>query len=230
MTPEIVTRSFSNDQRVFDSVFFENYYGIKGDKEKPKVVVDIGAHAGYFAFTALSLGAKRVYCFEPYIDSLAILLKNCYTPNFVGRITPYQIGVYTSPILGRFSPPQLVDGIYFDLASVGLAADNDSDYYACPCTTLSTLLEVHCFNEKIDILKINIGYAEKEILLGANAILQNNVSAICGEVSCNEAEFHEFKKAMGLRGFINCISKPMDQKGRIVFQMSQCPLSDNFTQ
>lgn len=229
MTPEIVTRSFSNDQLVFDKVFFENLYGLKGDKDNHRVVVDIGAHAGFFSFTALSLGAKKVYCFEPFIDNFNILLKNCYNHSFIGRVTPYQLGVYTSPILGKFESPKLVDGVFFDLSSIGLATQSDT-HYPCPCVTLSSLLEFQCFNEKIDVLKINIGYAEKEILLGASTILQNNVNAICGEVFCSDAEFMTFKKDMGLRGFINCVSKPVDQNGRVVFQMSQSPLSDNFIQ
>lgn len=229
MTPEIVTRSFSNDQFVFDKVFFENHYGLKGDKDKQRVIVDIGAHAGFFTFTALSLGARKVYCFEPYIDNFNVLLKNCYNHSFIGRVTPYQLGIYTSTFTGKFGAPNLVDGVYFDLAGIGLITQPDATFYPCPCATLNALLEIQCFNEKIDVLKINIGYAEKEILLGSN-LLATNVAAVCGEVSCNDAEFLEFKKNMGLKGFINCVSKPVDANGRVTFQMSQCPLADNFIQ
>jgi FkbM family methyltransferase len=230
MTPEIIIRSFSNDQAVFDNVFFDNYYGIKGDKEHAKIVCDIGSHAGYFAFTALSLGVKKVYCFEPYIDSFSVLLKNCYNHTYLGRVTPYQLGVYPSSIVGKFSPPQLIDGLYFDLANVGLAADNKENHYPCQCVTLDSILKDFCFGESIDILKINIGYAEKEILLGASVALQNNVKSICGEVTCDELEFMEFKKALGLRGFINCVSSPSRTQGRVLFRISQIPLSNNFTE
>lgn len=132
--------------------------------------------------------------------------------------------------MGRFSAPNFVDNIYFDLASIGLTQPNAENYYSCPCVNLPTLLKENCFNEKIDVLKINIGYAEKEILLGAGPILKENVNSICGEVTCNDNEFLEFKKSMGLQGFIYCVSKPVDVNGRVTFQMSQSDLADNFIQ
>jgi len=231
MTPEITTRSFSNDQLTFDKVFFDNLYNLKSGKEKDskelkKVFVDIGAHAGFFAFSALVLGAKKVYCFEPYIDNFNVLLKNCYTHSFVGRVTPYQLGVYTQPMIGKFSAPELIDGLYFDLAGIGLSI-SDGSYYPCQCVTLDTILREYCFDEQVDVLKINIGYAEKEILLGSE-ILPKNVNSVCGEVSCSDSEFAEFKKSMGIKGFINCYSTPLNDKGRIQFWMSKTNLSDNF--
>src|SRR5882724_1087720 len=194
MTPEIVTRSFSNDQAVFDSVFFNNRYQIKGNKEKGqgKVFADIGAHAGFFSFLALTLGARKVYAFEPYIDNFNILLKNCYTPNFVGRFTPYQLGINIEGSLGRFGAPQLVDNIYFDLSSVGFSINNESTY-PCRCETLDNLLTENCFDENIDVLKINIGYAEREILLGSSK-LPEKVNSICGEIAANDLQLFEFKK------------------------------------
>ena len=78
MTPEITTRSFTNDQAIFEKVFFDNIYKLKGEKDSNKIFVDIGAHAGFFAFAALSLGARKVYCFEPFVDSYKVLLENCY--------------------------------------------------------------------------------------------------------------------------------------------------------
>ncbi len=122
MTPKLVTRSFSNDQFYMDSVFFQNYYKFKGEKNSKRVVVDIGAHIGSFTFTALLLGCSKVYAFEPFIDNFSLLLENTYNNHFVGRVTPHQVGVYTEKTLGLFSTPEFINDIYFDFANVGLVS------------------------------------------------------------------------------------------------------------
>lgn len=228
MTPEIITRSFTNDQSVFSKIFFDNLYKIKGEKDSDKIFLDIGAHAGYFAFTALSLGARKVYCIEPFVDSFKILLENCYNYYFVGRITPYQVGVYTEQLIGKFSIPKLIDNVYFDMESIGLAEnENEEDFYPCQCVTLDEVLKFYCYNEKIDVLKINIGYAEKEILLSSK-LLSENVDSICGQVSLNKDEFLNFKKEMAIRGFVNVFSNEISDT-RSIFWISKKPLSENFT-
>lgn len=227
MTPEIITRSFSNDQYVFDNVFFNNFYKIKGEKDSGKVFLDIGAHAGYFSFGALTLGARKVYAFEPFIDSFNILLKNCYNPHFIGKFTPYQIGVYTQKMIGKLSIPKLMDGIYFDMNDISIVIDEEKeDYYPASLTTLDEILKEYCYSEKIDVLKINIGYAEREILLSSN-LLSSNVESVCGEFTLDETELDEFKKQFGIKGFVNCFSRE-DKEGRVAFWMSKKNLSENF--
>lgn len=229
MTPEIITRSFSSDNKVFDEVFFSNKYNLKGHKETHPIVVDIGSHAGYFAFTALTLGARKLYCFEPSLDNFSTLLKNVYTPNFAGKVTPYQLGIYTRSILGEFAPPQLVDGVYFDHANIGLSTTKDANYYPCQCQTLDIILQNYCFNEQIDILKINTNFTEREVLLASES-LKTNVSAIVGEISTTDEQLLEFKRDMGIKGFINFKSTPPDNKGRILFWASKKSLSENFVE
>jgi len=232
MTPEIITRSFTNDQAIFDEVFFGNKYQIKGNKDKAdggRVIVDIGAHAGFFSFLAISLGARKIYSFEPYIDNFNIMLKNCYNPNFIGRVTPFQVGISPNEnsFIGKFDAPALIDSIYFDLAAIGLSVKNDDRFYPCRCEPLDILLVDYCFDSKVDILKIDIGYSEREILL-TSKLLTRNVRAVCGEITANEVQLFEFKKDMGIRGFINFFSTPPDINDRIVFRMSQDALSVNF--
>ena len=50
---------------------------------------------------------------------------------------------------------------------------------------MDEILSEYCYGEKIDILKINIGYAEKEILLSSK-LLEENVESICAEISLDE--------------------------------------------
>lgn len=226
MTPEIVTRSFSNDQSVFDNIFFNNAFKIKGQKDSGHIFLDLGAHAGYFSFSALTLGAEKVYAFEPFLDNFYTLLKNCYNLHFAGRFTPYQLGIYTERRVGKFTIPRLVDGIYFDTASIGLCINDEEDYYSSFCVTLDDILNNYCYNEKINVLKINIGYAEKEILLNSKKLIEN-VDAICGEISLDEQEFIKFKKDIGAQSFVNCFSSP-EKDGRIKFWVSKSELSKYF--
>ena len=228
MTPKLVTRSFSNDQFYVDSVFFQNYYKFKGEKNSNRVVVDIGAHIGAFSFTALLLGAKKIYSFEPFIDNFAILLQNTYNHHFVGRITPYQVGVnHDKDQLGLFSTPEWINEIYFDFGSVGLVSDPAQNHYPCYLVNLDTLLKNYCYDEKINILKINIGYFEKEVLLNST-LLAKNVDSICGEVEVDEHTLIDFKKQLGIKGFMNFYSKPPNAMGRTLFWASKPPLKENF--
>ena len=228
MTPQITTRSFSNDNYFVDNVFFNNYYKFKGEKNSKRVVVDIGAHIGCFTFTALLLGCAKVYAFEPFIDNFALLLQNTYNNHFVGRITPYQVGIdYKEDKLGLFATPEWVNDIYFDFGAVGIISDKSKNHYPCYLINLDTLLEFYCYNETIDVLKINIGYFEQEVLLRSE-LLSKNVNSICGEAELDDTALLDFKKQLGIKGFMNFYSKPPNAMGRTLFWASKPPLKDNF--
>ena len=79
----------------------------------------------------------------------------------------------------------------------------------------------------IDVLKINIGYFEHEVLLRSE-LLPKNVNSICGEVELDEAALLDFKKQLGIKGFMNFYSKPPNEVGRTQFWASKLPLSQNF--
>jgi FkbM family methyltransferase len=227
MTPEIVQRSFSNDDQIFRETFFDNQYKLKGHKEHGPIIANIGAGPGFFDFTALTLGAGKIYSFEPHVDNFNILLKNCYNAHFAGRVTPYLAGVYVNEIIGKFSRPNLIDNIFFDFDNIGLCTKLEEDFYPCKCFTLDTILENYCFNEHIDILKLVIGYAEKEILLGSTK-LSENVQSVVGMIEATEEQVLEFKKQMSIRKFVNFYSLPPDEKGRVLFWGSKDSLSEHF--
>ena len=229
MLPEITTRSFSNDSQIFDEVFFANKYKIKGNKDPnspQKVFLDIGAHAGFFSFLALNLNV-RVYAFEPFVDNFNLLLKNCYNHNFAANFTPYNVGVYTEKLLGKFSSPELIGNAYLDFAYIGLSTNSHNKReYPCNCERLDEILATFCFGDKIDVLKISIGYSEREILTGS-LLLRDQVNSICGEITANDVQLSEFKKSMGIAGFASFFSEPVKNE-RVVFWASKTNLSDNF--
>lgn len=229
MTPQITSRSFSTDHEIFMDVVFNNLYSLKGGgSESPsKTLVDIGAHAGFVSFLALTLGFKKVYAFEPYVDSFSLLLKNCYTPHYYGRFTPYQLGVYPVPIIGQFAPPEMIEGSFFDLASIGLATQPDSPYYPCQCVTLDSILAEYCFGDPIDVLKLNIGYAEMDILHGSS-LLTKQVKAVCGVMTATDEQFLGFQHVMKPKGFTHFFSSQTKNPDRRLFWMSQSELAENF--
>jgi len=229
MTPKLIIRSFSNDQYLLDKVFYSNCYKLRGfkDSERKPVVVDLGAHCGYFAFSALASGAKRVYAFEPFTPNYKILIQNL-GDNPIGPVIPYQLGVYVAPVALTFGYPRLTEGSYFDFAHVGsdLNVDN-SEFCKCCVLPLDTLLE-HYVGEQVDILKISIGYAEAAILANSNMI-QDRVSNICGEIVLNTTGQDKLRAILTTKGFVDIDFTPVEgEAGRLIFHASKTNRKEMF--
>lgn len=230
MTPKLTIRSFTSDQFVLDKVFYSNYYKLRGTKvetEKP-VVVDIGAHCGYFTFAALSLGAKKVYSFEPFVPNYAVLLQNVFDTS-IGKVIPYQLGVRTLSDIGIISlayPKS--NGSYFELAYVSPDI-KDQNFYRNPAVSLDELLSSYVY-DNVDVLKISIGYAEANILVTASS-LQKKVKYICGETVMEENKIDEFKANMLTKGFLHAHVAKVEDSGdddRIMFIFGQDELAKRF--
>ena len=113
--PLLHVRSFSNDQEVLDKCFYENNYQLRGHKEEKDrpIVVDIGAHAGYFTFCACAFGAKKIYCVEPYFPNFEMLLKNG-SAIAQGDIVYHNFGISPSRAVYHFNHPEPTNGIFYD--------------------------------------------------------------------------------------------------------------------
>ena len=233
MTPNLSIRSFTNDQYILDKVFYANFYRIKGFKdavEKP-VVLDIGAHCGYFTFAALALGAKKVFSFEPFLDNYKQLIKNVNDER-LGEVVSYQMGIYTTDVRLTFGYPELQKGSFFDFANIGENFNvSNQRVFAAPCLSLDNALQNY-IAEPIDILKICIGYAEMSVLL-ASKLIQTQVKSICGEAEIDLANQAQFKVAMANKGFIYGDYFPLEAEednGKVLFQFSKSPLEETFEQ
>jgi FkbM family methyltransferase len=229
MTPSLIIRSFTNDQYILDKVFYANFYQLKAfqNPDKKPIILDIGAHCGYFSFAAISLGAKKVYAFEPFIENYRILLNNVGNRE-MRPVYSYQMGIYVADVALNFGYPQLINGSFFDFGNVGAETNITSDQSSiCPCISLDNALKVYV-PEIVDLLKISIGYAEMQILAGST-LLNERVNNICGEASLDETNQMKFKGLMAGKGFIHSAFYPVQgEDGKVMFQFSKTSLSEMF--
>jgi FkbM family methyltransferase len=230
MTPCIKIRILTNDQFVLDKVFYSNFYKIKITKDEAlrPVVMDIGAHCGYFSFTAMALGAKKVFAFEPFLENYKLLLDNLADHRLKEvDVLTYQMGIYMNNTRLTFGYPSMRDG-YFDFANIGEHHNVDNPQIAAaPSITLDNALENYV-GEHVDVLKISIGYAETSILTSSK-LIESQVSHICGESELDKASQDKFRAAMGQKGFIDCAFYPIpDDDDKVLFHFSRTNLSDVF--
>jgi FkbM family methyltransferase len=232
MTPTLNIRSFTNDQYILDKVFYSNCYRIRGfePNEKKPVVVDIGAHCGFFTFAAMSLGAKKVFCFEPFTPNYIQLIKNVGDTPFGTsvKVIPYQLGVYVAPVALTFGWPELINKSYFNYSEIGMDHNPTSvEFSKCPMVTLDTILE-HYVGENVDILKLSIGYAEMAIL-DSSSRLATSVSNICGEIGVDADGQNKLRGILAKQGFNDIEFLPVEgETGRVIFQASKGSRKDVF--
>lgn len=232
MTPKLQIRTFTNDQYVLDKVFYSNFYRLRGFKENEKrpVVVDLGAHCGYFTFAALSLGAKKVYAFEPFTPNYKMLLANVGNEPLGSTVPviPYQLGVYVAPLALTFGYPELTKGSFFDFSNIGYDSNATSvEFCKCCMLPLDTLLE-HYIGESVDIMKIAVGYAEIAIIEASNLITQR-VQNLCGEIGLDEPGKEKFRSVLGKKGFVDIEFFAVEgEEGKWLFHASKTSRKEVF--
>lgn len=230
MTPTLTIRSFTNDQYILDKVFYSNFYRLKGlkDANKKPVVVDLGAHCGYFTFAAVSLGAEKVYAFEIHPENYKILLKNTSHPSLSDKVKSFNFGVYTKFDILEFKDGDLVDKLYLNWADLVLAPTKEEADYSRPAFTLDFILEKFV-TENVDILKLNIGYAEIEILSGSK-LIETRVDNICLEIKEDILKINDLINTMKTKGFkYSSISKVSEEDGAYVILFSKSKCEDTFS-
>ena len=225
--PKISVRAFTDDQSVLDKCFYSNNYQLKGTKDSSNgpVIVDIGAHVGYFTFTALAMGAKKVYSVEPYIENFKMLL-DCDLDALErsDRAVPYYLGIYPFEAVFKFNHPEITDGIYYNFSNIDIESDKAS---GCrnQVIKLDSFLNDYVIETTVDVLKISIGYSEIEILEGASL---DKVISICGETDEELERIEQFKEMMAQKGFINFVLTKGDGESRNVFFASKGDINKHF--
>lgn len=227
MTPLLHIRSFTDDQYWLDKVFYTNSYRIKGfkDREKAPVVVDIGAHCGYFTFTSLALGAKKVYAVEPFVENFKVLIKNAGENT---SIVPYLLGISNSMVSIAIDYPT-PEKSHINFSNLQVNSFKSEKQYICPSTTLDDFLGRYVSETTIDILKINIGYQERDIL-ASSTLLSEKVKAVCGETVLEPEYVATFKAEMSAKGFVNShVIASSEEDNKILFIFAKGKIEDYFS-
>ena len=80
----------AGDADTWQEVYLRDVYGIRRQRFEPHdLVLDIGAHIGCFARLAWEQGSRRIHCYEPHPDNVALARQNL--PADV-TIWPYAMG------------------------------------------------------------------------------------------------------------------------------------------
>jgi len=220
MTPELSIRTFTDDQYVLDKVFYANNYRLKTFEEKDKItIVDIGAHIGFFSLLCLMRGANKVYSVEPFTDNFRVMNKNLEA--FPDKVTALKLGIYTETRFASFNFPENKDNFFY-LSNLEMSkggdAPSDLSYFIKLDELLNGIPEA-----EVDLLKINIGYAETDILLSSQGI--EKCKFVCGEVRSTEKKVKElvdYMKEMGFEDSYLAQSKEEENTHLFLFAKEKC--------
>lgn len=139
---------------VHDEIFEHDLYSMKKEEIENRVVVDIGAHYGYFGVRCLELGAESVHYYEPHPKNYEVLSK--------------LMGQHSKAHIHNFA---VTDGAFpkmfmrFDDVTADIfGQEND---LAVNCISLSAAIAALPISTNNMVLKLDCEGAEYEILLHA---------------------------------------------------------------
>ena len=225
MTPEITVRLFTNDQFYLDKVFYSNVYKLANLPEK-SVVVDIGAHVGYFALNSVVRGAAKVYCFEPNRYNFECLLTN--TRDVRDTIVTHNFAVLFDDSTLEFEVPKFNENIYFDFGAIDIAEQSSEKKEVSPVFSLDSVLTKFIQDKKIDLLKINLGGEYETDVLCASKYI-NCAEAVCGiAIGDGASQFDKLVAHMNTNGFKNVKLLPTGDEGETLFVFSKSDSSKLF--
>jgi len=150
----IWVRGGTSDVETFEKVFIREEY--KHDPIGAEFIIDLGSNVGYSVlFFAQLYPNAQLYCVEPEASNFAMLKKNIqYCPN----VMPFQAGVWSAK-----TRLVIADQAAEKWATQVRPAAADTEG-AVESVTIPELLE-KAGRSRIDLLKIDIESAEKELFL-----------------------------------------------------------------
>jgi FkbM family methyltransferase len=168
----LVFRENTLDKWIYDEVYTNNSYCIESF-EKDDVVIDIGAHCGYFGKLCLDKGSKNVFLYEPDEQNYNILLKN---------LSSYDGWCANNIAVWKEETDDLPFHTYSEYKNTGLNSVFKSPYIEpseikkVKSVSLDSILSSF---DRVKLLKIDAEGSEYDILM--NSTLISKVDMIVGE-------------------------------------------------
>lgn len=178
-------RNDSHDRAIISEVWEDGGYSTKFPFGEKAVVVDIGAHNGYFSlFAARNTAAgSRIYAFEPVYENYELLTKNVEL-NGIGNIFAHNSGVSDSDgTLTIFHNSANTGGHSTYRERVEKYNLDTIDEISCPCVALTHTVPSDV--TEIDFCKLDCEGAEFDILLKSPEEFLKKIKVFA-------IEFHEF--------------------------------------
>lgn len=195
----VYMRAGSTDWRVFRQIFVEREYEPLCSRfSDVSLVVDLGANVGYSAvyFLERYRGAK-VICVEPDERNFEVLLKN--VARYGERVRCERAAIWSQD-----GVVELDDGGFVGKEwGVRVSAERRAQGRGVRAITMSTLLSSLEPAAMVDILKVDVEGAEKEILSDGCHDWLHRVRSMCIELhdGASEGQFHSLFDESGYEVF-----------------------------
>ena len=168
----LMFRENTLDKWIYDEVYTNNSYEIDTLQDND-VVIDIGAHCGYFGKLCLDKGSKNVFLYEPDESNYNLLLKN---------LSEYSGWKSNNVAVWKEQTENLKFYTYSEYKNTGLNSVFKSPYIEpskikkVKSVSLDSILSSF---ERVKVLKVDVEGSEYDILM--NSKLLNKIETIVGE-------------------------------------------------
>lgn len=176
----IYFRINTTDLSIYRQIFINEEYSFPYEK-KPSVIVDAGANIGYSAiYFSRKFPDAKIIALEPELSNFSLLKKNV---SYYCNIIPVNKALwFNNDDIEFFSPPPGRNGAQKDGFHVAVGNESKQDVFKVESVSICEILKSFQIGS-IDILKIDVEGAEKEIF--------NNSEAWVGSVDVIVAEMHD---------------------------------------
>lgn len=157
----LIIRAAQKDQKVFEAIFVREEYDCLLPKEA-KVIIDAGANAGYAAlWYKMRYPAARIIALEPDPSNLELLRRNCASYEDI-TVLPYALWGENDHLDLQFRAPEGGRLGSWGTRTVPSGEGASGSKPQVRAVTLDWIMEA-CKLDAIDILKVDVEGAEKEI-------------------------------------------------------------------